>query len=200
MGLGVPLEYLFSPPAVLICSLLSRKLAAHQNSAGARGTALLASARPRSPAALRRRRLRRRAGADPQPAVRGPLRGRTGGDFAGGGPAPWPRRAGAARRGGLPERTDTPRVRTPGECRGLIPAAVSPGLRFCVCVDSGLQKHRTHKATRVTPRGRGSSASPRRRPPPSPPGWLAPLAPKVWIFRSSYDCRSPQIQRNRCLG
>lgn len=133
---------------MLIYSLLGRKLAAQQNSAGARST--LGTRRP--PAAA--------APCAPQPRrghSRGPVRGaalQALRNLAGGGAAAQePRKSRAARdlraaeAAGGQGHAARPRA---GKSRGLIPVAVSSGLRLCVCVcvDSRLQS-RAHKDRRT---------------------------------------------------
>lgn len=138
MGLGVSLEYLFSPSAVLIYSLLSRNLA--RNSAGARRAEVPANSPSLMPGALRRLRLRRCGGADPDSELRGCLWGSLR-NSAGSGPAPQPRCAGTARCGGCSgARTHRVSARRK-KSRGLIPAAVST--RFCAFVCAWTADYKT---------------------------------------------------------
>lgn len=149
MGLDDSLEYLFSPSVVLIYSLLSRKLA--RNSAGARRTEVPANSPSLLPGALRRLRLRRCGGADPDPEAQGCLWGSLR-NFAGGGPAPQPRCAGAARCGGCwGARTHRVSARQQKKNRGLIPAAVSTSFCAFVCAWTAGCKtpHTPHTKIRV---------------------------------------------------
>lgn len=166
---AAPSKHLFPFSAVLIYSLLGRKFSARQNSAGSLST----------PGTAALRSWRGSAGAREMRAKA----------------AQEPRSAGGARRGGCGSA---------GECRGLIPGAasstVSPLCGVCVCVWRADRKAGHTKMGAGTGTGTAGAAQP---PLPSARRLRLSALPhslsQCRVSRSGHDCRSPQIQRNRCL-